>query len=236
MSFQPPPLTRERLSILLRALDRRGGEMKARDLNRINGVNWWEIDQAEEKGFVTTEKRKPKTGRPSKWVKLVNVPSNSPSVMASENPPNVRKVSKNHPTKLLPSRSTLERQISRREWNFAFWYVIGEFGPGTGLFGFKRRAWTAYRKAYPRCHSEAAARSSASRLLKRPEVKAAIAWQFAKLDHVTGIQRFQPWTATEVWDTLHRLGSHRAEWGPLHINVRWGIACHQEREAPRVFK
>ena len=34
MSFHPPPFTRERLSILLRALDRQGGKMKARDLNR----------------------------------------------------------------------------------------------------------------------------------------------------------------------------------------------------------
>jgi hypothetical protein len=48
---------------------------------------------------------------------------------------------------------------------------VGEFGPGTGLFGFKRRAWTAYMKAYPSCYSKAAARSSASRLLKRPRVK-----------------------------------------------------------------
>ncbi|MDB4537421.1 hypothetical protein N9230_02275 [Akkermansiaceae bacterium] len=232
MPFIPPPLTRERLSILLRALERRGGEMKARDLTRLNGVDWWEIDQAEEEGFVTTEKRKPKSGRPSKWVKLANTPSYSPAFMASENSSNVGKVSKNHPTKLLPSRRTLERRINRREWDFAFWYVIGEFGPGTGLFGFKRRAWFAYMKAYPSCHSKAAARSSSSRLLKRPGVKAAIAWQFAKIDRLPEINRFHPRTPTEVWDTLHRLGSYRARWAPRDIQRRWVIASLQAKEKP----
>lgn len=206
MSFQPPPLTRERLSILLRALAHRGGEMRERDLNRLNGVNWWEIDEAEEKKFVSKEKRKPPTGRPSQWVIL---------------PPNARNVSKIHPTKLLPSRHTLDRRIKSRHWDFAFWYVVGEFGPGTGLFGFKRRAWTAYMKAYTSCHSKSAARSSASRLLKRPRVKAAIAWEFAKWDRIPEIRRFFPWTATEVWDILHRLGSERASWAPYEVRQRW---------------
>ncbi len=239
MSFQPPPLTRERLSILLRALARRGGEMKARDLTRLNGVEWWEIDQAEEKKFIITEKRKPPTGRPSKWVKLSHNLKSS-SFTASENPPfgdsgnsaNAQNVSQTCPTKLLPSRSSLDRCIKRKQWDFAFWYAIGDFGPGTGLFGFKRRAWTAYMKAYPSCHSKASARSSSSRLLKRPEVKAAIAWQFAKLDHVVNIHRFHPWTAVEVWDILHRLGSQRAQWAPYHIKQRWIIAGLQAQEKP----
>lgn len=230
MSFIPPPLTRERLSILLRALARRGGEMKARDLTRLNGIEWWEIDQAEEKQFIATEVRKPKTGRPSKWAILV------PLFRDSENSPNVGNVSKTHPTKLLPSRYTLGRNISRREWDFAFWYVMGDFGPGAGIFGFKRRGWTAYQKAYPSCYSKAAARSSASRLLKRPTVKAAVAWHFAKLDGLANIHRFFPWTATEVWNILHRLGSERARWAPRHIQERWIIPGFLAKETPRVFK
>lgn len=228
MSFQPPPLTHERLSILCRALNREGGEMKKRDLNRCNGIEWWEIDQAEEEGFVTTEQRKPRTGCPSSWVKLI------PNL--HDEPRDRHKVSKNHPTKLLPSRSTLDRRIRMREWNFAFWYVVGEFGPGKGIFGFKRRAWTAYMKAYTSCHSKAAARSSASRLLKRPRVKAAIAWEFAKLDRLPEIRRFHPWTATEVWDILHRLGSERARWAPYEIRQRWIIADIQTRETPPIFR
>lgn len=216
MPFQPPPLTRECLSILLRALARRGGEMRARDLSRLNGVEWWEINQAEEKKFIVTEIRKPPTGRPSKWVMLSNK----------------KNVNQTHPTKLLPSRASLGRRILSQEWEFAFWYAIGDLGAGNGPFGFKRRAWTAYQKAYPSCSSAASARASASRLLKRPEVKAAIAWQFAKLDHLANVHRFHPWTSAEVWDILHRLGSYRARWAPLHFKRKWMIASLKAQEKP----
>lgn len=235
MPFQPPPLTRERLSILLRALARRGGEMKARDLTRLNGVKWKEIDQAEEMKFVITEQRKPSTGRPSNWVMLSDHPQTS-STTASEISPNSQNVNQTHPTKLLPSRSSQDRRIRLKEWDFAFWYAIGDFGPGTGPFGFKRRAWSAYMKAYPSCHSKASARASASRLLKRPEVKAAIAWQFAKLDHPYGINRFFPNTATEIWDTLHRLDSARARWAPRHIRDQWAVTSVTDREIPPIFE
>jgi len=105
-------------------------------------------------------------------------------------------VSINHPTQL-SSRHENGLRISHREWTFAFWYVLGEFGPGTGLLGFKRSAWVAYMKAFPACESKAAARASASRLMKRPRVKAAIAWEFAKLDRLPEIRCFHPWTAIE---------------------------------------
>jgi hypothetical protein len=206
--------------------------MKKRDLNRCNGIEWWEIDQAQEKGFVTTEQRKPRTGCPSNWVKIIRNPH--PELNETSLAP--YKVSKNHPTKLLPSRFSIERPIRYKEWDFAFWYVVGEFGPDKGLFGFKRCAWMAYMKAYTSCHSKAAARSSASRLLKRPRVKVAIAWEFAKLDRLPEIRRFHPWTATEVWDILHRLGSERARWAPYEIRQRWIIADIQTRETPPIFR
>jgi hypothetical protein len=232
MSFQPPPLTRERLSNLLRALSRRGGEMKARDLNRLNGVEWWEIDQAEELGCITKEKRKPTTGRPSEWVKLVPGMSRDASSGTLENDAEDENVSKNYPTELLPYRADLERSISRKEWDFALWYALGDFHSDLDPFAFKRRGWTAYMKAYPCCHSKAAARSSSSRLLNRPRVKAAIAWQFAKLDRHPEIDRFFPWTATEVWDILHRLDSQRARWAPYAVRQRWIIAGLKAREKP----
>ena len=213
--------------------------MKARDLNRLNGVEWWEIDQAEEKKFITTEQRKPATGRPSKWAMLPIAPftasENSP-LRESRNSLDVQNVNQIYPTKLLPSRYNLDHRIKQRHWDFAFWYAIGDFGPDTGPFGFKRRAWTAYMKAYQSCYSKAAARSSASRLLKRPEVRAAIAWHFANLDRLHGINRFFPRTATEVWDTLHRLGSDRARWAPHYIKNRWIVAGLQANEPPAIFK
>ncbi len=231
MSFIPPPLTRERLALIIRALDRRGGTMKARDLARFSSVEWWEIDQAEELEFVTTEERKPKTGRPSKWVILNGRPTATYPYWAPKSGIDRKNVSKTNPTKL-PSRFQQDRRISRKEWNFAFWYVIGDFGEGQGPFGFKRRAWSAYLKAYPSCRSKAAARSSSSRLLKRPRVKAAIAWEFAKMDRLLNISRFYPSTATEIWDILHRLGSERARWAPPDIRQRWIVAGLQAKQKP----
>lgn len=205
--------------------------MKARDLARFSGIEWWEIDQAEELGFVTTEKRKPRTGRPSKWVIINGRPTATHPFWKPKDGTKRRNVSKSYPSKL-PSRHQIGRPISHKEWKFAFWYVMGDFGPGVGLFGFKRRAWTAYQKAYPSCRNKAAARSRSSRILKRPQVKAAIAWEFAKMDRLPNINRFFPWTAIEVWDILHRLGSHRANWAPYSIRQRWFVAKMLADETP----
>ena len=196
--FQPPPSTLERLQVILRALDRYGGETTTRNLDRLCGVKWWEIDQAVETGFIEVETRKPKIGRPSQVV---------------------RKVSKSKPTKLPPRRSSLEKRVTRKQWDFAFWYVIGECGPG--LFSFKRRAWKAYEKVYRSCQSDGAARASASRLMKKPEVPAAIWWQFAKLDRDPDLSNEHPQTATEIWETLYRRGSYRAERAPWWMKWRW---------------
>ena len=236
MSFIPPPLTRDRLAIIIQALQRRGGRMTRRDLNRFNSIEWWEIDQAVDKGFVTIEKIKPRTGRPSEWAVLNGRPTATHAFWEPKSSTCRGKVSKNDPTKLPPGRNPLDRWIKPREWNFAFWYVCGEFDHIVGPFGFKRRAWVAYMKAFPNCQSQAAARSSASRLMKRAQIKAAIAWEFAKFDGLRAIQRFHPWTATEVWDTLHRLGSERAGWAPCSIRIKWILAKHQARETPPIFR
>jgi hypothetical protein len=223
MSFQPPPLTRERISVLLRALRRKGGEMKARDLNRLNGVEWWEIDQAEELGCITKEKRKPRTGRPSQWAKLAPNQNFQSSLGDSGNAMEPENVSKICPTELLPYRADFERPISYKEWDFALLYALGDFAPDLGPYGFRRRGWSAYLKAYPSCNTKAAARSSASRLLQRPQVKAAIAWQFAVLDRLPEIHRFFPRTSDEVWNTLHHLASYRTRWAPWSIQVQWSL-------------
>jgi len=133
MSFINLPLTRERVALIIRALERRGGTMKARDLARFSGVEWWEIDRAEELGFITTEKRKPKTGRPSKWVILNGRPIATRPFWKPKSGAERRNVSQSNASKL-PSRTEIGRHIRPREWNFAFWYVMGDFGPGIGLF------------------------------------------------------------------------------------------------------
>lgn len=236
MKFIPPPLTLERLGLIIRALGRRGGQMKRRDLNRYHGIEWWEIDQAEEQGFILTEKRKPKTGRPSEWAILAGRPTATHPFWEPKNPADRNQVSKKHPTKLPPPRRSFERRINRHEWDFAFWYVCGEIDPNLWPFGFRRRAWVAYMKAYPRCRSEAGARASASRLMKRPTTQAAIAWHFAKLDRCADLHRFFPETPTEIWSVLHRLGSQRAEWAPRSFRIKLARANHEASKTPPIFR
>ena len=236
MSFIPPPLTRDRLAIIIRALQRRGGEMKRRDLNRFNAIEWWEIDQAEEQGFIITEKRKPRTGRPSEWAVLNGKPLPTHPFWERKDGSDRDNVSKTYQSKLPPARNNSDRKINRREWKFAFWYVCGEFGVAAGPFGFKRRAWFAYMKAYPKCQSQAGARASASRLMRRSTTKAAIAWEFAKFDGCRAINRFFPETALDIWDLLHRFGSERAAWAPPTVRARWILTNHAARQTPPIFQ
>lgn len=135
MTFIPPPLTRERLVLVIRALERRGGTMKARDLARFSGIEWWEIDQAEELGFVTTVIRKPRTGRPSKGVIINGRPTATHPFWKPKAGTKRRNVSKSNPSKL-PSRHQIGRPISHKEWKFAFWYVMGrQLGPVELVWG-----------------------------------------------------------------------------------------------------
>lgn len=236
MSFVPPPLTRDRLAIIIRALQRRGGEMKHRDLNRFNGIKWWEIEQAAEKGFIITEKRKPHTGRPSEWAILNGRPTATRPFWEPRKDSEGNPVSRNYPTKLPPAPNHSDRRINPREWKFAFWYVYGEFEPSAGPFGFRRRAGVAYMKSFPNCKSKKGARASASRLLKRQQARAAIAWEFAKLDRCPNLWRFFPERPSEIWNTLHRLGSDRAAWAPKSVRLQWAVVGQFVSAPPPIFR
>ena len=192
-------LTRESLSTINRAIKRGGGSVSVRFLLRNYYVRRWQVDAAVEEGFITFETRKPLTGRPSLMV---------------------REVSRSNLPKLPHSRSTLEDCISSRHWKFATWYVLGECGPG--LFSFKRRAYVAYQRVFPSARSKTGAKASASRLLRKPHVQAAVQWKFADyFDPETDCKDLHPQTATEIWDTLHALGSWRARRAPYWFQDSW---------------
>lgn len=191
-------LTQEHLAAIERAIEKNGGEITTRNLDRIYGLYWPIIEQAEAEGFIEFFERKGKTGRPS--------------ILA-------KKVSNSHPTKPLPQRWQVEDLISRKHWRFAFYYVMGELGPG--LFSFRRRAYVAYQKAYPSATSKAGAKASASRLLRKPGIRAAIQWEFAKLSCEEEGYSLFPQTADEVWDALREIGSFRAKWAPYWVKWRW---------------
>lgn len=196
--MKPFILTRERLTVILRSIDQNGGSVSIRHLMRNHEIWGGVIDEAVEKGFVKIETRKPARGRPSRVL---------------------RKVSQSHTTKLPPYLESLEDIISCRHWNFAMWYVAGEFG--ADIFSFRRRAWTAYKKAFPKAQSDKGARASASRLMKMPHIQAAIQWEFAVMMDRLKISGRSPQTTSEIWFTLLDHRSYRARLAPWWYRQQW---------------
>ncbi len=151
--MRPLLLCRERLTRILTVLEREGGVCTLRDLYRTYRIHDWEVEQAEESGWVNISERKPAVGRPSRVAE---------------------KLSKTQCAKLPPWRYTIPREISIRHWRFAMETV--DFMNG-GRFGFKvATAVHAYLKAFPNAKSRAGAYASASRLMKRRDVRIARLW------------------------------------------------------------
>lgn len=114
----------------------------------------WEIQQAEDLGWVSISFRKPPIGRPSRIV---------------------QKASQTLPAKLPPRRNEIRSGISIRHDNFA----LGLTMPVTArnAYGFAVSSATdSYLLAFPGARSRAGAAASASRLLKKPMIRAAKAW------------------------------------------------------------
>jgi len=179
--MKPLILSRERLGRILSVLDRLGGAASVRDLFRSYGVREWEIQQAEALGWVAITVKKPATGRPSQIARKVSNP-----VVA----------------KLPPRRNDISRGISIRHWNFVFAYLSG---PAIC------NAEAAYRACFRGAQSNAGARASACRLLRHPDVKAALAWMRACSDGDFPISEksVHPDSAEEIQAILVRLGHWR---------------------------
>jgi len=191
-------LTRERLTAIERSIDRNGGAVTVRHIMRNHGLHRSVIEEAIEGGFLTLESHQGPRGRSSQILK---------------------KVSQCYPTKSPPGYSTLDDLISCRHWNFAFNYAMGEIGPG--MFSFKRRAWTAYKKAFPSARSDSGARASSSRLLRKSHIRAAIAWTHAKYHDNLRYYEEEPRTPSEIWAILFRLKSDRTRWASWWVRWQW---------------
>ena len=109
---------------------------------------------------------------------------------------------------------------------FAFYYAVGEIGPG--MFDFKRRAWVAYKKTYRRIRSEGGARASASRLRRKPHIRAAIAWSFAKYHDRLQYAAKEPQTQSEIWEILFKAKSDRFRWAPWWVRQQWQAASKND--------
>lgn len=151
--MRPPILCRERLTRILSLLDRVGGIISIRDFSRRFAVHSWELKQAEELGWINIAERNPRIGRPSRVVE---------------------KLSKNHSAKLPLHRSDIPREIQYRHKRFAMETL--DIVPG-GSLGIKISTRVrAYLKVFPNAKSRAGASASASRLMKRRDVRVARLW------------------------------------------------------------
>jgi hypothetical protein len=181
--MRPLILCRERLTRLLSVLDREGGECSVRRLCRNFAIYEWEVEQAEEAGWVTISERKPRVGRPSCVA---------------------RKVSENQSAKLPPWRMQIPKELSHRHWRFVL--ELASVAPTRGYFGFGLSSATrAYLMAFPQARSRAGAAASASRLLKKPMVRAARRWFLATDLH--SYDEEMPKTPQAIY---HRLAELRA--------------------------
>jgi hypothetical protein len=153
----PEPVTHEDVQRLQEVLRRRGGSCTLRDLYRRH--SFWDpaiFTTAEAAGIISIETIKPRTGRPSRVAVLKSAEDNISA-----------------PAKL-PRRSELPRGITRKEERFLALYF---YRWGSNFFGEGKNggcATNAYAAAYGkrRPTTRASDRSSASRLLRRPWMRA----------------------------------------------------------------
>jgi hypothetical protein len=174
-------LCRERLNRLLHVLARQGGSETLRQLERRFGVWRWEVKQAAALGWVKIETHKPRTGRPSQIAKVSKTPS----------------------AKLPPWRVQIEREISIRHWWFAMRSTHQAIKGGSNSFWHIPPYVDAYQRTYGSARSQAGARASMSRLLHHPDVKAARAWWYAKINNRIPQEEDMPATASAIWRRLN---------------------------------
>lgn len=191
-------LPRERLHRLLSVLARQGGAETTRQLSRRFAIFPAEISEAEALGWVEIETRKPRTGRPSRVVRL----------------------SESQPAKLPPWRCELPRRISHRHWRFALASVYKGVLRGMPKHGIPPLV-TVYRELFHDAKSKAGAAASCSRLLRHPHVFAARQYCYARLCGEIPQSEPTPSTALEAWEALKRHGSWRADYAPRALQLAW---------------
>lgn len=184
--MQPSILCRERLGRIRRVLERCGGTATMRDLWRSHTIYDWEIEQAAELGWLTITTRKPRVGRPSRVVQFCGL----------------------RDAKFPPGRRSMEREISHRHWRFALRSVTETVKRGMRSFGLPGIVSAYINTYHPRSRNGAYA--STSRLLKRPDVRAARQWFYALSGCELPPGETMPTTASGIRARLRELGSWRA--------------------------
>lgn len=105
--------------------------------------------------------------------------------------------------------SQIEKSISIRHGHFALLSVYNAIKGGSSWAGGLSCFTDAYLKAFPRARKRRAAAASMSRLLRHPNVQAARAWNYSKIEGVIPWGEVMPPTAGEIWQRLREAGSWR---------------------------
>lgn len=185
-------LSRERLDRLRHVLTRQDGTETFRQLTRRFGLFPAEIEAAAALGWVEFAIQKPRTGRPSRIVRL------SETVAA----------------KLPPWRGQIEKPITHRHWRFALLSVYEAVEGGSRRYGFASYT-DAYQKAFHAAVSRKGAEASCSRLIRQDRVFAARQFCYAQLGREIPRELPRPSTASEIWETLKKHDSWRKDLAPL---------------------
>ena len=189
-------LCRERLDRIQRILSRNADALTIRAFARSYSVWEWEIEQAAALGWIKIETHKPRTGRPSRIAKIVSKPETA---------------------KLPPYRWQIEKPMRFQHKLFAM-HSTCAVKHGSRKLVYLPTITEAYQNVFKRATKRRAATASASRLMRRSDVRAARAWQYARFDGDAPRSEPMPETATAIWQRLRELGSWRA--GPRITIVR----------------
>ncbi len=186
--MRPLILCRERLGRIRRVLERYGGTATMRDLWRSHTIYAWEIEQAAELGWLTITPRKPRIGRPSRVVEFCGLTN----------------------AKFPAPRWSMEKEISIRHWWFALRSVGESVKHGMRRWGLPGIVSAYINTYHPRSRNGAYA--STSRLLKRPDVRAARQWFYAQCGKELPPGEEMPRTASGIQKRLRELGNRRADY------------------------
>ena len=189
-------LCRERLDRIQQILARNTGALPVREFARTFSVWEWEVEQAAALGWVKIETRKPRTGRPSRIATIVSKPQAA---------------------KLPPYRWQIEKPISFRHQLFAM-HSTCAVKRGSRKLVHLPAITDVYQSVFKRATKRRAATASASRLMRRSDVRAARAWYYARFDGDAPRSEPMPDTVNGIWQRLRELGSWRA--GPRITIVR----------------
>jgi len=180
-------LSRERLERIQRILNRVGGSLPLRNFSRTFSVWEWEVEQAAELGFIKIDTRRPHTGRPSRIATIVSKPDAA---------------------KLPPYRWQIEKPIRFQHKLFAM-HSTCAVKRGSRKLVHLPAITDVYQSVFTRATKRRAATASASRLMRRSDVRAARAWYYARFDGDAPRSEPMPVTVSGIVQRLHELGSWR---------------------------